>query len=102
MNRWRNITAKMTFEIILLLGTLITIVGLAILYLIRRQRPRSKKKTDYRALFNMGIIFFGAGLAISISTRMMNPLFMLGLIYFIIGLANRDQWKTSINKDKRG
>lgn len=79
--------------IILILGTLITIVGLVIVFLIRRRRPRSKKETDYRALFNMGIIFLGAGLAISVSTKMMNPLFILGLIYFIMGLANKDKWK---------
>jgi hypothetical protein len=84
----------MTFEILLVLGTLITIIGLAILLLLRRRRPRSTKETDYRALFTMGIIFLGAGLAISVSTNIMNPLFILGLIYFIMGLANKDQWKT--------
>jgi hypothetical protein len=42
----------------------------------------------------MGIIFLGAGLAISIATKIINPLFMLGLIYLIMGLANKDKWKT--------
>ena len=84
----------MNIETILILGTLITIVGLGIVFLIRRQRPRSTKETDYRALFNMGIIFFSAGLAISGATKMVNPLFILGLIYFIMGLANKDKWKT--------
>jgi heme A synthase len=84
----------MNVEIILILGTLITVVGLVIVFLIRRRRPRFKKETDYRALFNMGIIFFSAGLAISVATKMVNPLFILGLIYFIMGLANKDKWKT--------
>jgi hypothetical protein len=87
----------MNFESILNLGTLITIVGLALLYLLRRRRPRSKKETDYRALFNMGIIFFSAGLAISIATRIMNPLLILGLVYFVLGLANKDRWKPHEN-----
>ena len=85
----------MNVEIILLLGTLLTVVGLVIVFLIRRRRLRSKKETDYRALFNMGIIFFPAGLAISVATKIMNPLFILGLVYFIMGLANKDNWKTN-------
>jgi heme A synthase len=93
----------MSFEIILILGTLITVVGLVIVFLIRRRRPRFKKEVDYRALLNMGIIFLvnmgiiflGAGLAMSAATHIINPLLMLGLVYFIMGLANKDQWKTS-------
>jgi hypothetical protein len=84
----------MNVEIILLLGTLITIVGLAIVFLIRRRRPKSNHEIDYRALFNMGLIFFPAGVAISIATRIMNPLLILGLIYFSMGLANKDKWNT--------
>lgn len=83
----------MNVEIILILGTLITIVGLVIVFFIRRRRPRSKTETDYRALFNMGIIFFPAGLTISVATKIINPLLILGLVYFIIGLANKDKWK---------
>jgi len=83
----------MNVEIILILGTLITVVGLVIVFLIRRRRPRLNKETDYRALFNMGLIFFSAGLAISVATKIINPLFILGLIYFVMGLANKDKWK---------
>jgi heme A synthase len=84
----------MNGEILLLLGTLITVVGLGIVFLIRRRRPRMTKETDYRALFNMGLIFFSVGLAISVATKIINPLFILGLIYFSMGLANKDKWKT--------
>lgn len=85
----------MNFEIILVLGTLITVIGLLIVFLIRKRRPKIKKKTDYRALFNMGTIFLGAGISISIATKTINPLFILGLVYFIMGLANKDKWKTN-------
>jgi heme A synthase len=84
----------MNVELILILGTLITVAGLVIVFLMRRRRPRLNKETDYRALFNMGLIFFSAGLAISVATKIINPLFVLGLIYFIMGLANKDKWKT--------
>lgn len=86
----------MNFEIILFLGALVTIVGLVIVFLIRRRRPRFKKEMDYRVLFNMGVIFLGAGLAMSVATKIISPLFMLGLIYFIMGLANKDKWKTKV------
>ena len=83
----------MNFELLLIVGTLIAIVGLLIVLMIRRRRPRSKKETDYRVLFYVGIIFFSAGLTISSATRIMNPLLILGLVFFAIGLANKDQWK---------
>ena len=83
----------MNVEIILLLGTLIAIVGLVIVFLIRRRRPSSNKEIDYRALFNMGLVFFTAGLAVSIATHIMNPLLILGLVYFFLGLAKKDRWK---------
>ena len=86
----------MNYEVILVLGTLITVVGLVIVFAIRRRRPRSKKETDYRALFNMGIIFLVVGIAMSVTTNIINPLLMLGLIYFIMGLANKDKWKTKV------
>jgi hypothetical protein len=45
----------------------------------------------------MGLIFFPAGLAMSIATRLMNPLLILGLVYFAMGLANKDKWNTHEN-----
>jgi uncharacterized membrane protein len=95
MDGYGSTISKMNFEIILFLGTLITVIGLLIVFLIRKRRPKIKKKTDYRALFNMGTIFLGAGIAISIATKTINPLFILGLVYFIMGLANKDKWKTN-------
>ena len=83
----------MLYEIGLVFGIIITIVSLAILLLISKKGPKSRKETDYRALFNMGIIFFPAGLAISVATRIINPLLILGLVYFIMSLANKDKWK---------
>jgi high-affinity Fe2+/Pb2+ permease len=95
MDGYGSTISKMNFEIILVLGTLITVIGLLIVFLIRKRRPKIKKKTDYRVLFNMGTIFLGAGIAISIATKTINPLFILGLVYFIMGLANKDKWKTN-------
>ena len=80
-------------ELIIILGTLITIVGLAVVFLIRKRRPEVKKETDYRSLFNMGIIFLAVGIVMSVTTKTLNPMFIFGLISFIMGLANKDKWK---------
>ena len=65
-----------------------------VVFLIRRPRPRVKQETDYRTLFNMGIIFLAVGIVMSVTTKIINPLCILGLTYFIMGLANKDKWKT--------
>ena len=64
--------------------------------MIRRPRPRVKKETDYRTVFNMGIIFLVTGIVMSVTTKIINPLLILGLTYFIMGLANKDKWKTKV------
>lgn len=83
----------MTIQMILVIGTLIIVVGFGILLFMRRLRQDANPETNYRTLFNMGLIFIGSGLAISASMQVLNPLFILGLIYFGIGLANKDKWK---------
>ena len=87
----------MTIQMILIIGTLIVLVGLGFLLFIRRLRQDANPETNYRTLFNMGLIFIGAGLAISASMQVLNPLFILGLIYFSIGLAHKNKWKPKVH-----
>ncbi|UCH02633.1 MAG: hypothetical protein JSV20_02275 [Candidatus Bathyarchaeota archaeon] len=84
-----------TASLVIITGTLITVLGIIVILLRRKQRDRSITETNYRSLFNVGIIYLAAGLAISIASKMMNPLLILGFIFFIIGIANKDQWKTT-------
>ena len=55
-----------------------------------------EQKTNYRGLFVIGITFLGAGTALAASV---NPGFYgltaMGLIFMVIGLANRDKWENS-------
>lgn len=82
-----------TTTLVVITGSIIT--GLGVLAILLRRNPRDRTVTDtnYRSLFTVGIIFSFAGLAISIASQMINPLLILGLIYFAIGIANKDQWK---------
>jgi hypothetical protein len=55
-----------------------------------------EQKTNYRALFVIGITFLGAGTALAASVNSgFYGLTAMGLIFMIIGLANRDKWETS-------
>jgi Na+-transporting methylmalonyl-CoA/oxaloacetate decarboxylase gamma subunit len=47
----------------------------------------TSSKTGYRTLFTLGIIFTGAGIAIGLA-----PMMMLGFVFMIVGLVNRDKW----------
>lgn len=47
----------------------------------------SSSNTNYRTLFNLGIIFTGAGIAIG-----MMPMMFLGLIFMLTGLLNKNKW----------
>ena len=82
---------------LLLIGIAVTL--LMVLVLRKRKRERKAGETDYRAFFIIGVAFLPTGLAMmmvyffaEIPFEIGLPLFALGLIYLIIGLANRDKW----------
>ena len=58
-----------------------------------------KKKTDYRTMFILGIIFTGAGIAIGLP-----PMMLLGLIFMFVGMIkiNRDKWSGDEPDEKKG
>ena len=57
----------------------------------RREKPR--RTIDYRAYFMMGICFLPLGISLSIVISVgFLGMTALGIIYLIIGLANRDKW----------
>ena len=89
MNYWVLLT--------ILLGAIAAIVGVFVLLVMRKKKKEGTyKDPDYRAFFVMGICFLPMGI---IFTTSVNGGFMgitaLGLIYMIIGLANRDKWKNN-------
>lgn len=82
---------------LLLIGIVVTL--LMVLVLRKRKRERKAGETDYRAFFIIGAAFLPTGLAMimvyffaEIPFEIGLPLFALGLIYLIVGLANRDKW----------
>lgn len=58
------------------------------------QVNQKNKKTNYRDLFVLGITFLGAGTALAAAISVgFYGLTTMGLIFMLIGLANRDQWE---------
>jgi LPXTG-motif cell wall-anchored protein len=85
-------------SVLLVIGIVVTL--LLIVVLRKRKREGKTGETDYRAFFIMGVAFMPTGFAMmmvyffaEIPFEIGLPLFALGLIYLIIGLANRDKWK---------
>jgi len=83
--------------LLLVIGILITL--LMVLVLRKRKREGNPGEKDYRAFFIMGVAFLPTGFAMMIVHFFAElpfeiglPLFALGLIYLIVGLANRDKW----------
>ncbi len=85
-------------SLLLVIGILVTLVLVVILR--KRKREGKAGETDYQAFFIMGIAFLPTGFAMMMVYFLAEtpfeiglPLFALGLICLIIGLANRDKWK---------
>lgn len=81
--------------IIGLLGLVLGIVVLLLAVMIAVKR-KGRQGTDYRAFFILGMSFTTIGIATS------NFAFTgLGIVYMMIGLANRNKWKKTEIKNKK-
>jgi hypothetical protein len=64
---------------------MVALLGLVFVW--RLSKKGWKHETDYRAFFYMGLVWFPLGVVLDF------PVFyILGLVYLIMGLANRDKW----------
>ena len=87
--------------ILAVIAILTVALGILVTLLVRKRRKERKiEETSYRAFFVMGTAMFPAGivgllifLMLGVSFIIAMPILSLGLIYLIIGVANRDKWK---------
>jgi heme A synthase len=83
------------------IAAVLVITGILLVYLFwKRRKDGQQIETNYRACFIMGVILLPIGIAIMIIYYLVDlssitalPFVVLGLVYLIIGLKNRDKWK---------
>jgi len=90
--------------VIQILGAIIAIViavGIIMAFMVwKKKREGKAEEANYRAFFVVGAIVVSASIVIMFVSFILQILFLiwipvlvLGLIYLIIGLVNRDKWK---------
>jgi hypothetical protein len=92
--------AEPVMSLLLVIGIVVTLLLLVVLR--KRKKAGKTGETDYKAFFIMGMAFLPTGVAMMLMYFLAEipfeiglPLVALGLIYLVIGLANRDKWKKS-------
>ena len=78
----------MDLMIWILVSVAVVIIVLGILAIFFIKAKEGKHKVDYYSLFIMGVIWIAAGIPLDNTA-----LWILGILFFIIGLANKDKWK---------
>ncbi len=73
-----------------ILAIIILLLAAAIFVTIKYSKNKSKKGPDYYAFFLIGIIWLAIGIPFNNV-----PLWALGLVFFIVGLANKKKWKSN-------
>jgi hypothetical protein len=76
---------------------LLTLVVLGIFIFIKKGK---KRKIDYHNFFIIGIIWVGAGIALGVSSKNYT-LFIMGLVFMILGLIHKKEWKQNIADRKK-
>lgn len=72
-------------------------LGFVVLGILLYARGKRKERvTDYRMFFVLGICFFPLGIVWT-TIEKLRPMgfvyFSMGVVFFLIGLANQDKWK---------
>ena len=82
------------YPILLTIIGILIVIGIIVVFVWRKRRGEKPGEADFRVFFILGICWFPLGV---VFMTMENPIgyvfFVLGLMYLVIGLANRDKWK---------
>ena len=88
--------------IALIILAIAVVTGILAVLMVRKRKKEGKPQADYRIFFLLGITWLPFSIILMIVSFILQipfyigfPLLALGLIYLIIGLANRDKWKKS-------
>lgn len=73
-------------------GILLILIAFLIIFLIRNKGK--KPEPDYYLFFILGIIWTGVGVSLSTTTGNYGIL-IIGITFLVLGLVNKDKWKTN-------
>jgi predicted membrane channel-forming protein YqfA (hemolysin III family) len=78
-----------------ILITVAALVAIAALMVLLNSKKKGKpKETDYRSFFLMGISWLLIGFPLMLIYReTFNALFVMGMVFTIMGAVNKDKWK---------
>jgi bacteriorhodopsin len=82
----------------LLISVGVLILVFLVLFIVARKKQ--KNPTDYYRLFTLGVIWVGAGTALGVSANNW-ALFFVGLVFMVIGLIHKKEWKKNIADRKK-
>jgi hypothetical protein len=77
--------------VLILMAVLLVGLGVFVIWQARK-KGWEEHQTDYRTLFWMGLIWVVVGGPLSFFNAGTMGLFGIGLVFFIVGLVNRDKW----------
>jgi len=81
----------------ILITILIVIIALAAVFVLLhkyRKHEYFSHETDYKAFFWIGLVWMivGAPMFLWSENSSMTWLFVMGMVFFVLGLTNRDKW----------
>lgn len=92
----------MVAVIALIILAIAVATGILAVLMVRKRKKEGRPQADYRIFFLLGITWLPFSIILMIVSFILQipfyigfPLLALGLIYLVIGLANRDKWKKS-------
>jgi len=80
----------------ILISVAVVIVFLGVLAIFFIKAKEGKHKVDYYSLFLIGLIWIAVGVPLNNSA-----LWIIGIVFFVIGLANKDKWKKNRTEWKK-
>ena len=89
--------------ILAMLGITAVIIALLGIFIWKLSKKNWKHETDYRTFFYMGLVWiiFSGAYMIFRNEFELSGLFAMGVIFFILGLANRNKWGKKVPVDPK-
>ena len=90
----------MVAVIALIILAIAVVTGIIAVLMVRERKKGGKPQADYHTFYILGVIWVPFSIVLMFVSFIFQipfyigfPVFIIGLVYLIIGLRNRDKWK---------